>query len=104
MGTSIGAITATDADAATTPYGQIDYSIDQSALGDNFFGVTSSGDIFAKMSLSRLGGTTSNTVPLSVAVTDRGGLTDAATVNIVISGKSRASTIQLLMHNEPSLQ
>lgn len=85
-GTIVGSVTATDAD--TGKYGKITYTLDQSSLFVEHFSIDNSGMIAVKTTPvgSVMGYATSVTVTCTAS--DLGGLSDTATVLIIVSGKS----------------
>nr|XP_022313980.1 protocadherin-like protein [Crassostrea virginica] len=80
VGTIIASLPAADGDIGT--FGQVTYSIDQSSTGGNYFGISSTGDLFVASSLA--GFTSGQTMAVTLTATDGGGLTDTATVTLVI--------------------
>ncbi|XP_045187476.2 cadherin-23-like [Mercenaria mercenaria] len=90
VGTSVGTITATDAD--TGAYGVITYTLDQSSLSAEHFAVSNTGEITVLQTPrgSALGYATS--VTLTATASDVGAQSDTATVVIVISDTTTTST------------
>lgn len=85
VGSTVGSVTATDAD--TGSHGVITYTLDQTSLSDEYFTVSTTGEITVKASFigSPLG--YASTVTISSTASDVGGLSDTATVVIAISGE-----------------
>nr|XP_022309583.1 protocadherin Fat 4-like [Crassostrea virginica] len=87
VGTVLGSFTATDGDVGA--FGTISYTIDQTALGYEYFGVKSNGEFYVKNSLSSF--SSGSTLTITAAVTDTGGLQDTATVSIIIPESTTAA-------------
>ncbi|XP_045159272.2 cadherin-23-like [Mercenaria mercenaria] len=90
VGTSVGTITATDADIGA--YGVITYTLDQSSLSAEQFAVSNTGEITVLQTPqgSAVGYATS--VTLTATASDVGAQSDTATVVIVISDTTTIST------------
>ncbi|XP_052692955.1 cadherin-23-like [Crassostrea angulata] len=74
----IGSVTATDDDIGE--FGTFTYSLDQTSLGMDYFGIHEDGQIFVKESLL----TFTSGSSLTVTATDTGDLSGSATVTVVI--------------------
>lgn len=85
-GTSIGTITATDADVGS--YGVLTYSIDQSHLGAEYFAISSSGEISVKTTPQGSALSYASSATVVATASDVGALTDTAEITIIISGTS----------------
>ncbi|XP_078334887.1 protocadherin Fat 4-like [Crassostrea virginica] len=87
VGNVLGSVVATDADVGE--FGTVSYTLDQVSLGNEYFGVQSNGDLYVKTGLTSF--SSGQTLSLTATVTDSGGLTDAATVTIVIPESTTAA-------------
>ncbi|XP_076113799.1 cadherin EGF LAG seven-pass G-type receptor 1-like [Mytilus galloprovincialis] len=83
-----GSTIATDAD--TGPFGNFIYSIDQTALGTETFGIQANGDLYLKNSLTSYG--YGSSISFIVQATDTGSLQGTATVFIVIPQTTTTTT------------
>ncbi|XP_071127690.1 protocadherin Fat 4-like [Mytilus edulis] len=83
-----GSTIATDAD--TGPFGNFIYSIDQTALGTETFGIQANGDLYLKNSLTSYG--YGSSISFTVQATDTGSLQGTATVFIVIPQTTTTTT------------
>ncbi|WAQ99455.1 FAT-like protein [Mya arenaria] len=88
VGSMVNTATATDADLGT--YGAITYSLDQSALLDEYFVIDQSGQVFVKTSITPLG--QSVTVSFDVIATDGGSKSTSTTVELTITPTTTTST------------
>lgn len=89
VGTIIASLPATDGDIGT--FGDVTYSIDPTSTGANYFGISSTGDLFVASSLS--GFYSGQTLAVSLTATDGGGLTDIATVTLIIPAVATTTAI-----------
>ncbi|XP_062573085.1 cadherin EGF LAG seven-pass G-type receptor 2-like [Saccostrea cucullata] len=80
VGTVLASLPAIDGDNGT--FGDITYTIDQSSTGGNYFGISNTGDLFVASSLA--GFSSGQTLAVTLTATDGGGLTDTATVTLVV--------------------
>ncbi|XP_055996535.1 cadherin-23-like isoform X2 [Ostrea edulis] len=80
VGTIIASLPATDGDIGT--FGDITYTIDQTSTGGNYFGISNTGDLLITSSLG--GFSSGTTLAVTITATDGGGLTDSATITLVI--------------------
>lgn len=71
--------------------GDVTYSIDPTSTGANYFGISSTGDLFVSSSLS--GFHSGQTLAVSLTATDGGGLTDTATVTLIIPAVATTTAI-----------
>lgn len=71
--------------------GDVTYSIDPTSTGANYFGISSTGDLFVASSLS--GFYSGQTLAVSLTATDGGGLTDIATVTLIIPAVATTTAI-----------
>ncbi|CAG2211215.1 unnamed protein product [Mytilus edulis] len=83
-----GATVATDAD--TGVFGNFIYSIDQTSLGTETFGIKANGDLYLKTSLTSYG--YGSSISFIVQATDTGSLQGTATVFIVIPQTTTTTT------------
>ncbi|XP_052252546.1 cadherin EGF LAG seven-pass G-type receptor 3-like [Dreissena polymorpha] len=81
-------VSVTDGDLGA--FGQITYSLNQSSLGDQYFGITQSGEIFVTKAISVLG--YGSTVSFEVVASDGGGRSSRATVSVVVMATTTTST------------
>ncbi|XP_060554338.1 protocadherin Fat 3-like [Ruditapes philippinarum] len=90
VGTSVGKVTATDADVGTL--GDISYSLDQSALGTAYFSIDQTGTVYVQNSVAPLGGGAS--ITFDVVATDGGGNETRVTpsVNTVATSTTTTTT------------
>ncbi|XP_052706998.1 cadherin-23-like [Crassostrea angulata] len=87
VGTVIGQISATDGDLGS--FGTLSYTLDQISLGNEYFGVTTSGDVYVKSSLLEF--SSGITLSLTATARDLGGLQDTAAVSVVIPQSTTAA-------------
>ncbi|XP_052706933.1 protocadherin Fat 4-like [Crassostrea angulata] len=87
VGTALGFITASDNDAGA--FGTISYTLDQTGLGFEYFGVKHDGEFYVKSSLLLFSSGT--TLSLSTVVKDSGGLQDTAAVTVIIPESTTAA-------------
>lgn len=87
VGTALGFIAASDNDVGA--FGTISYTLDQSGLGFEYFGVKTDGEFYVKNSL--LSFSSGSTLTLSAVVTDSGGLQDTAAVTVIIPESTTAA-------------
>ncbi|XP_078337333.1 uncharacterized protein LOC111138019 [Crassostrea virginica] len=87
VGTVIGQITATDGDLGS--FGNISYTLDQLSLGNEYFGVTTSGSVYIKASLAEF--SSGVTLGLTATVRDLGGLEDTVSLSVVIPQSTTAA-------------
>ncbi|XP_061179511.1 protocadherin-like wing polarity protein stan, partial [Saccostrea echinata] len=87
VGTVLGSIAATDGDVGS--FGTVSYTLDQTSLGYEYFGVQSNGDFYVKNGLTSFSSGT--TVTLTATAQDSGGLKDTAPVTIVIPESTTAA-------------
>ncbi|OWF49306.1 Protocadherin Fat 4 [Mizuhopecten yessoensis] len=80
-GAVIGTVSATDADYSTL-YGAVTFTINQTLLSTNYFGVSGTGSLFAVQDLSALGSGSVHDV--TVTATDTDGNHDTSLVTIII--------------------
>ncbi|XP_048727546.1 serine-rich adhesin for platelets-like [Ostrea edulis] len=80
VGTIIASLPATDGDIDT--FGDITYTINQTSTGGNYFGISNTGDLLVTSSLG--GFSLGTTLTVTITATDGGGLTDSATITLVI--------------------
>ncbi|XP_048744688.2 cadherin-23-like isoform X2 [Ostrea edulis] len=80
VGTIIASLPATDGDIGT--FGDITYTINQASTGGNYFGISNTGDLLVTSNLGAFSSGTTLTV--TITATDGGGLTDSATITLVI--------------------
>ncbi|XP_071149615.1 cadherin EGF LAG seven-pass G-type receptor 2-like [Mytilus edulis] len=88
LNTVFGSAVATDADAGT--FGTFAYSIDQTSLGIETFGIQTNGDLYLKNSLTSYGYGAS--LSFTIQATDTGSLQGTATVFVVIPQTTTTST------------
>ncbi|XP_052770788.1 uncharacterized protein LOC128210480 [Mya arenaria] len=92
--TSTAALSPADpvsaADGDLGDYGTLTYSLDQSSLGNQYFGITQSGTIFVVKSIQSLGYGGSAT--FHVIATDGGGLETRANVTVAVMATTTTST------------
>ncbi|CAG2211209.1 unnamed protein product [Mytilus edulis] len=88
LNTVFGSTVATDADAGT--FGTFIYSIDQTSLGTETFGIQANGDLYLKNSLTSYG--YGSSMSFVVQATDTGSLQGTATVFIVIPQTTTTTT------------
>ncbi|XP_052770777.1 cadherin EGF LAG seven-pass G-type receptor 2-like [Mya arenaria] len=81
-------VSAVDGDLGD--YGTLTYSLDQSSLGNQYFGITQSGTIFVVKSIQSLGYGGSAT--FNVIATDGGGLETRANVTVAVMATTTTST------------
>ncbi|XP_060083484.1 protocadherin Fat 3-like, partial [Ylistrum balloti] len=77
-GDVIGTVTANDADYSAL-YGTVSYTINQSLLSTNFFGISGTGSLFAARDLATLGNGTVNYITVTASDTD-----DTSLITIII--------------------
>lgn len=85
-GTVVGTVTATDGDAGS--YGVLTYTLDQTSLLTEHFSISTGGVISLQLSPSASGSSLnySSSTVITVLGSDIGGLSDTATVTIIVSG------------------
>ncbi|VDI13027.1 protocadherin Fat 4 [Mytilus galloprovincialis] len=88
LNTPFGSTVATDADDGT--FGNFIYSIDQTSLGTETFGIQANGDLYLKNSLTSYG--YGSSISFIVQATDTGSLQGTATVFIVIPQTTTTTT------------
>ncbi|XP_063404862.1 cadherin EGF LAG seven-pass G-type receptor 1-like [Mytilus trossulus] len=88
LNTAFGSTVATDADTGT--FGNFIYSIDQTSLGTETFGIQANGDLYFKNSLTSYG--YGSSMSFTVQATDTGSLQGTATVFIVIPQTTTTTT------------
>ncbi|XP_060585336.1 cadherin-23-like [Ruditapes philippinarum] len=89
-GTSVGTVTATDAD--TGPYGVITYTLDQSSLSLEYFGISNTGEITVLLTPQGSDLAFGTSVTVTATASDIGARTDTASVVLIISGTTTTST------------
>ncbi|XP_056008142.1 cadherin-23-like [Ostrea edulis] len=87
VGTVLGSVPATDGDVGT--FGTVSYSLNQTGLGNEYFGVQSNGDFYVKNGLTSFSSGT--TLSITTIVQDTGGLQDTAVVTVVIPESTTAA-------------
>ncbi|KAL4229500.1 hypothetical protein ACF0H5_012540 [Mactra antiquata] len=90
VGTSIGTVTATDADGGGD--GVLTYSLNQTSLSNQYFDISNTGAITLRTSLNGSPLGHSVTVTITSTATDPGALSDTATISFVISDTTTTST------------
>ncbi|XP_021357238.1 protocadherin Fat 4-like [Mizuhopecten yessoensis] len=88
VGDTIGSIAATDGDLGIN--GAISYTLDQTSLNESYFGVTGTGNLYINRFLTSFGDGTY--FSFSANVTDYGGLTDTADINVVVYATTTVPT------------
>lgn len=79
VGTSVGTVSATDADIGT--FGDINYSLDQSSLATDYFGIDQTGKVYLHNSIAAVGGGV--TLTFDVLATDGGGNVTTETITVI---------------------
>ncbi|XP_052079677.1 protocadherin Fat 4-like isoform X2 [Mytilus californianus] len=88
LNTAFGSTVATDADTGT--FGNFIYSIDQTSLGTETFGIQTNGDLYLKNSLTSYG--YGSSISFTVQATDTGSLQGTSTIFIVIPQTTTTTT------------
>lgn len=88
VGTTVGTVTATDADIGI--YGNITYSLDLSSLADEYFQIDQSGIVRIKTSIASLG--TGVTSQFYVLATDGGGNETRVLAQVIITATTTTTT------------
>nr|XP_022343785.1 protocadherin-like protein [Crassostrea virginica] len=82
VGTTLGSVAATDGDLSTSTFGTITYELNQLTLGGDYFGITTSGDLYVKVAITSL--SVGATYTMTATARDGGLLSDTADITIII--------------------
>ncbi|XP_069106185.1 cadherin EGF LAG seven-pass G-type receptor fmi-1-like [Argopecten irradians] len=88
IGTTVGSISATDADIGD--FGTFSYTLDNSADA-GYFGINSNGEVYVKSNVSNLG-SSGSTLAFIATATDTGGLTANAAIQVIVPATTTTST------------
>lgn len=82
VGTTLGSVAATDGDLSTSSFGTITYELNQLTLGGDYFGITTTGNLYVKSAITSL--SLGATYTMTATARDGGLLSDTADITIII--------------------